>query len=140
MEKLIKALQESAINDYKIVETKSHSSELFYVADKLETSRATDLKNVEVTIYVDVEDKRGSASFIYNDFMDDEEIKKVINDKIFASKFALNQFYEIPSKNAEPIKKWLAKLGSERIDETFDPSIAVQRAIDTYRAKGYPED
>ena len=101
MEKLIKALQESAINDYKIVETKSHSSELFYVADKLETSRATDLKNVEVTIYVDVEDKRGSASFIYNDFMDDEEIKKVINDKIFASKFALNQFYEIPSKNAE---------------------------------------
>ncbi len=46
----------------------------------------------------------------------------------------------IPSKNAEPIKKWLAKLGSERIDETFDPSLAVQRAIDTYRAKGYDED
>ena len=46
----------------------------------------------------------------------------------------------IPSKNAEPIKQWLAKLGSERIDEVFDPSITVQRAIDTYRAKGYPED
>ena len=46
----------------------------------------------------------------------------------------------IPSKNAEPIKQWLAKLGSERIDETFDPSLAVQRAIDTYRAKGYKED
>ena len=45
----------------------------------------------------------------------------------------------IPSKNAEPIKQWLAKLGSERIDETFDPSIAVQRAIDLYRAKGYDE-
>ena len=46
----------------------------------------------------------------------------------------------IPSKNAEPIKQWLAKLGSERIDEVFDPSITVQRAIDTYRAKGYDED
>ena len=46
----------------------------------------------------------------------------------------------IPSKNAEPIKGWLAKLGSERINETFDPSLAVQRAIDTYRAKGYDED
>ena len=46
----------------------------------------------------------------------------------------------IPSKNAEPIKQWLAHLGSERIDETFDPSIAVQRAIDTYRAKGYDEE
>ena len=46
----------------------------------------------------------------------------------------------IPSKNAEPIKQWLAKLGKERIDEVFDPSITVQRAIDTYRAKGYSED
>ena len=46
----------------------------------------------------------------------------------------------IPSKNAEPIKQWLAKLDSERIDEIFDPSIPVQRAIDTYRAKGYDEE
>jgi len=45
----------------------------------------------------------------------------------------------IPSKNAEPIKQWLAKLGKERIDEIFDPSISVQRAIDLYRAKGYDE-
>ena len=45
----------------------------------------------------------------------------------------------IPSKNAEPIKGWLAKLGSERIDEVFDPSLAAQRAIDIYRAKGYNE-
>ena len=46
----------------------------------------------------------------------------------------------IPSKNAEPIKQWLAKLGKERIDETFDPSLTVQRAIDLYRAKGYDEE
>ena len=45
----------------------------------------------------------------------------------------------IPSKNAEPIKQWLAKLGTERINETFDPSLAAQRAIDVYRAKGYDE-
>ena len=45
----------------------------------------------------------------------------------------------IPSKNAEPIKQWLAKLGKERIDEIFDPSISVQRGIDIYRAKGYDE-
>ena len=45
----------------------------------------------------------------------------------------------IPNKNAEPIKGWLAKLGSERIDEVFDPSLAAQRAIDIYRAKGYDE-
>jgi len=45
----------------------------------------------------------------------------------------------VPSKNAEPIKQWLARLGSERIDEVFDPSIAAQRAMDLYRAKGYDE-
>ena len=45
----------------------------------------------------------------------------------------------IPSKNAEPIKQWLAKLGSERIDEVFDPSLAAKRAIDIYRTKGYDE-
>ena len=41
----------------------------------------------------------------------------------------------IPSKKAEPIKQWLAKLGSERIDEVFDPSIAAQRSMDLYRTK-----
>jgi len=46
----------------------------------------------------------------------------------------------IPSKNAEPIKQWLAHLGSERIDEVFDPSISIQRSIDIYRAKGYDEN
>ena len=46
----------------------------------------------------------------------------------------------VPSKNAEPIKQWLAGLGSERINETFDPSLAAQRAIDLYRVKGYEEN
>lgn len=46
----------------------------------------------------------------------------------------------VPSKNAEPLKQWLARLGKERIEETFDPSLTVQRAIDTYRAKGYDEE
>ena len=46
----------------------------------------------------------------------------------------------IPSKNAESIKQWLARLGKERIDEIFDPSLTVQRTIDIYRAKGYDED
>lgn len=45
----------------------------------------------------------------------------------------------IPSKNAEPFKRWLARLGRERIDETFDPSLAIQRATDLYRQKGYDE-
>ncbi|MBR2600731.1 Bro-N domain-containing protein [Candidatus Saccharibacteria bacterium] len=46
----------------------------------------------------------------------------------------------IPSKKAEPFKMWLAKVGKERIDETIDPELAINRAVETYRKKGYSED
>lgn len=46
----------------------------------------------------------------------------------------------IPSKNAEPIKLWLAKLGKERVEETIDPSLSIERSINLYRAKGYSEE
>ena len=45
----------------------------------------------------------------------------------------------IPSKKAEPFKLWLASLGKERIDEVFNPEIAINRAIDYYRNKGYTD-
>ena len=45
----------------------------------------------------------------------------------------------IPSPKAEPFKLWLAGLGSERIDEIYDPSIAIDRAITYYRNKGYDD-
>ena len=46
----------------------------------------------------------------------------------------------IPSKKAEPIKLWLAHLGKERIDEEFDPEITINRALETYRRKGYSDE
>ena len=46
----------------------------------------------------------------------------------------------IPSPNAEPFKQWLAQVGSDRLDEVADPEIAIERAISTYRKKGYSED
>ncbi len=45
----------------------------------------------------------------------------------------------IPSPRAEPFKMWLASLGSERIDEVFDPEIAIKRAINYYRKHGYDD-
>lgn len=43
----------------------------------------------------------------------------------------------IPSPKAEPVKQWIAKVASERIDETVDPERAVRRAIETYQKHGY---
>ena len=45
----------------------------------------------------------------------------------------------IPSPKAEPFKMWLANLGSERIDEVFDPEIAIKRAINYYHNRGYSD-
>lgn len=45
----------------------------------------------------------------------------------------------IPSKKAEPFKLWLAKVGAERLDEIADPEKAMERAVATYRAKGYSD-
>ncbi len=49
----------------------------------------------------------------------------------------LRLIQSIPSKKAEPFKMWLAKIGSERIDETADPELAIDRALQTYLKKGY---
>jgi len=46
----------------------------------------------------------------------------------------------IPSKKAEPIKLWLARLGKERIDEEYDPEITINRALESYRRKGYSDN
>lgn len=46
----------------------------------------------------------------------------------------------IPSPKAEPFKLWLAQVGRERIEETIDPEIAIDRALETYQKKGYSEE
>ena len=46
----------------------------------------------------------------------------------------------VPSPKAEPLKMWLAKLGKERVDEVFNPEIAINRAIDYYRKKSYDDE
>ena len=46
----------------------------------------------------------------------------------------------IPSPNAEPFKLWLARVGYERIEETADPELAINRALKTYLQKGYSQE
>ena len=60
------------------------------------------------------------------DIADTEEILRLIQS--------------IPSPKAEPFKMWLAKVGSERIEETADPELAIERALETYLRKGYSKE
>ena len=56
------------------------------------------------------------------------------------TKGILRLIESVPSPKAEPFKMWLASLGSERIDEVFDPEKAVNRAVEYYRRKGYSDE
>ena len=60
------------------------------------------------------------------DVMDTEQVLRLVQS--------------VPSKRAEPFKLWLAKVGSERIDETIDPELTIDRAIQNYRRLGYSEN
>ncbi len=55
------------------------------------------------------------------------------------TKGVLRLIESIPSPKAEPFKLWLANLGDDRINEIFDPEIAINRAIDYYRGRGYDD-
>ncbi len=56
------------------------------------------------------------------------------------TKGILRLIESVPSPKAEPFKVWLAQLGSDRIDEVFDPEKAIQRAVNYYRQRGYSEE
>lgn len=61
----------------------------------------------------------------YTDVANAEELLRIIQS--------------IPSKKAEPFKLWLAKVGKERLEEIADPEKAMERAVATYKAKGYSD-
>ena len=65
---------------------------------------------------------------------------KMYKTDVATAKQLLRIIQSIPSPNAEPFKQWLAQVGSERLDEIADPEIAIERAVATYREKGYSEE
>lgn len=56
------------------------------------------------------------------------------------TKELLRIIQSVPSPKAEPFKQWLAQLGKERLEEIADPEQAIERAIQTYRNKGYSNE
>ena len=65
--------------------------------------------------------------------------KKRLTDVIDTTNL-LRLIQSIPSPKAEPFKMWLANVGKERIDETIDPQLAIDRAVLVYQKKGYSEE
>ena len=65
--------------------------------------------------------------------------KKRLTD-VASTEQLLRIIQSIPSPKAEPFKVWLAEVGKERIEETIDPELAIDRALETYQKKGYSDE
>ena len=65
--------------------------------------------------------------------------KKYVTD-CMSTENILRLIQSIPSPKAEPYKLWLAKVGYQRIEETEDPELAIDRALETYLKKGYSRE
>ena len=62
---------------------------------------------------------------------------KRYNTDVATTEQLLRLIQSIPSPKAEPFKMWLAEVGRERIDETIDPELTIDRALETYSRLGY---
>lgn len=65
---------------------------------------------------------------------------KLRETDVLNTKGILRLVQSIPSKKAEPFKMWLAQVGSERLEKIADTQKAIDRAVETYRQKGYPAE
>ena len=65
--------------------------------------------------------------------------KKRLTD-VATTEQLLRIIQSIPSPKAEPFKLWLAEVGRERIEETIDPELTIERALETYLKKGYTRE
>lgn len=65
---------------------------------------------------------------------------KRYNTDVATTEQLLRIIQSVPSPKAEPFKVWLAEVGKERIEETIDPELTIERALDTYLKKGYSRE
>lgn len=65
---------------------------------------------------------------------------KLYNTDVANTEELLRIIQSIPSPKAEPFKMWLAQVGRERIEETIDPELTIDRALATYLKKGYTRE
>lgn len=119
------------------VEEKWYFSVVDIIKALVETARPrkywADLKKKLVSEGSEVSDKIGQLKMLApdgkmrsTDVADQEQLFRLVQS--------------IPSPKVEPIKVWIAKVASERIDEMIDPELSIDRAIDIYRRKGYSEE
>ena len=103
------ALEKCGISLWRINETVEETAELFFVRQQLDTRRIKDVRKYEVTVFRDVEDKRGFTSVNLIASMEDAQIEEELKSAYYAAQFAANPTYEL----TDPVKAPLVEKAGE---------------------------
>lgn len=100
VKKIIKAISNyQSIQDYKIIEVQTNTTEQFYDLQRLETTRCTNTLEINVSIYVEKEidgkKKIGNSNFIVSHNLSSKDLNTLIEDAIYATTFINNEYYEL---------------------------------------------
>ena len=95
MDRILEILKQSQVSDWMLVETKTVSHQAFFIGQKLDQHRISDTDSFRLTVYMDKEDKRGSAEREIFLSQSDEELKKTIEEMKFSALIALNPYFEL---------------------------------------------
>lgn len=118
-----------------------HKNEWWFVVEDV-VAALTDSSNPKDYINKmrlrDNELSKGYGQFVHTLHIETSGGKQKMNCANTEGIFRIIQ--SIPSPKAEPFKRWLARVGYERVQEIEDPELAQKRARALYKAKGYPED
>ncbi|MBQ7276349.1 MAG: hypothetical protein IJS58_03770 [Bacilli bacterium] len=105
IKRTIKVLsQNKEISDYSLNINKKSTTEMFYVLQKLETSRITDTFEILITIYKKNGENLGQASFMISHDINKKQIEELINQALYSASFVNNKYYDIV-KGEKKIKK-----------------------------------
>ena len=97
---ITKILGELGIEHYRVLENRRRSAELFFVRQRLDMRRMTDVREFNVTVFVDLDQTRGEATASLTSTMSEEELREALTVAKDAASSAQNPFYEL----AEPQK------------------------------------
>ena len=97
MKDIIAALKANeTVSSYKINETRTEGRQLFFVKGKLETVRAIDTRDVQVTVYVDHDGHKGDASFLVYPYTTAEDLSRLVEEAAQKALLIQNEPYDLP--------------------------------------------
>lgn len=117
--KIKSILEGEDVSEYKIIETRTSSEELFLIKKDVDMTRSKDVQHFEVTVYKDFEENglkyRGSSTFNIEPTMVEDEINKLVKDNIFAAELVKNEYYDISQINNDKLENVESKFSQNEL-------------------------